>query len=237
MHDGGGLTDWTRAPNIAGDPATYELENEAIARDGRLDSALHELAPWDGRVMLDIGCGTGFWLPRYIERAARVVGVEPDPALLALARDRCGATAGTDVRHGSAEHLPVDDASMHVVHARCAYFFGPGSDAGLREVRRVLAPDGVFVAVDNSRSGGDFARLLDAAVGGNADDDPGATDRWWAAHGAVRHEVHGGWEASSPAELERILRIEFATDVVDEFLSTHDGASLTYRFALFEWRP
>jgi SAM-dependent methyltransferase len=76
--------DWIRAPNIADDPATYRLENEAIARDGRLDAALHELAPWDGLTLLDIGCGTGFWLPRYAERAAHVIGVEPDPDLLPL---------------------------------------------------------------------------------------------------------------------------------------------------------
>lgn len=31
--------DWQVAPNIAGDPETYELENEALLRDGRLDRA------------------------------------------------------------------------------------------------------------------------------------------------------------------------------------------------------
>ena len=70
---GSRLDDWVRAPNIAGDPDTYELENDAIARDGRLDAALHDIAPWDGRTLLDIGCGTGFWLPRYAELAETVV--------------------------------------------------------------------------------------------------------------------------------------------------------------------
>ena len=223
VDDGGGLTDWMRAPNIAGDPSTYELENEAIARDGRLDRALLESAPWHDRVLLDIGCGTGFWLPRYADDAASVIGVEPDPALVELAARRCAGADRIDLRRGSAEHLPVDDGVVDVAHARFAYFFGSGSDAGLREVERVLAPSGVLVVVDNSRSGGDFARLLDAATGGNADDDPGETDRWWSARGAVRHEVEGGWAATSPDELEQILRIEFPGPVVDDFLSTHSG--------------
>ncbi|MEM9606063.1 MAG: hypothetical protein AAGA99_01500 [Actinomycetota bacterium] len=100
------------------------------------------------------------------------------------------------------------------------------------------APGGVFVAIDNSWSGGDFARLLDMATVGNAAIAPEATARWWAERGAIRHEVDGGWAASSPEELERIVRIEFFEgDVVDRFLADHDGPSLTYRFALYEYRP
>jgi len=231
------LSDWQRAPNIAGDPATYELENEALARDGRLDRTLFELAPWDDRVMVDIGCGTGFWLPRYAERARRVIGVEPDPALLDAAHQRVVGQDRIDVRHGSAEHLPIADGCVDIVHARFAYFFGEGAEAGLHQVARILAPGGVFIAIDNSWSGGGFARLLRAATDGNAAIDPDATDRWWSAHGATRHEVEGGWEASSPEELAQMLRIEFADDVVDRFLTDHGGSSLTYRFALFRWSP
>lgn len=82
------LPDVTRAPNQAADPARYELENEAIDPDGTLDAALREVAPWDGRDVLDLGCGTGSWLPYYAATARSVVGVEPDPSLVAAARRR-----------------------------------------------------------------------------------------------------------------------------------------------------
>lgn len=230
------VPDWVRAPNIAGDPATYELENEAIARDGRLDAALHRIAPWDGCRLLDIGCGTGFWLPRYAEVARAVVGVEPDPDLVEAADRRTRSTPDVQVHRGSAEHLPLGDASVDIVHARFAYFFGEGAEAGLAEVARVLVPDGAFLAVDNSWSGGDFARLLRMADTGNASIDPDATDRWWVERGATRHEVHAGWAARTVDELDRILRIEFAGDVVDAFMAAHDRADLTYRVAVYEWR-
>jgi SAM-dependent methyltransferase len=229
--------DWRRAPNIAGDPETYELENQALLRDGSLDLALWRLAPWGDRRLLDIGCGTGFWLPRYAERARSVVGIEPDPHLCELAERRCRAIPGVEVRPGSAEHLPLADASVDIAHARFAYFFGDGAEAGPAEVARVLASDGVLLAVDNSWSGGDFAALLRSASDGNAAIDPARTDAWWAERGAIRHEIEGGWSARSESELERILRIEFASDVVDRFLVGHEGASLSYQFATFEWRP
>ena len=45
---------------------------------------------------------------------------------------------------GMAESLPVPDASVDVVHARWAYFFGPGSEPGL--------PDSARESVDSYRS-------------------------------------------------------------------------------------
>lgn len=231
------LDDWVRAPNIAGNIETYELENEALARDGRLDAALRDLHDWSGQRLLDIGCGTGFWLPRYATDAAHVIGVEPDDQLVEHAADRTRPVANAEVHRGSAEHLPVEATSVDVAHARFAYFFGEGADAGLDEVRRVLSPGGVLVAVDNDWGWGQFAELLRDATGGNADIDPGATDEWWRQRGARRVNVRGGWQARSAEELERILRIEFPGDVVDRYVERHPGSSsITYGFALFVWR-
>jgi SAM-dependent methyltransferase len=73
--------DWRFAPNIGKHPASYELENEAIDRAGHVLAAMRGLAPWAGQTLVDLGCGTGYWLPRYAADAARVIGIEPDPAL------------------------------------------------------------------------------------------------------------------------------------------------------------
>ncbi len=71
-----------RSPNIADRPDVYERENAATLADGRLLAAMRRQAPWAGRVLLDLGCGTGFWLPHHAADAAWVIGVEPEPALL-----------------------------------------------------------------------------------------------------------------------------------------------------------
>lgn len=72
------FADFSRAPNIADNHETYELENRAIDPSGVLWQALRDQADWHGRTIVDLGCGTGFWLPRYATDAARVIGVEPD---------------------------------------------------------------------------------------------------------------------------------------------------------------
>lgn len=228
------LDDFVKAPNIGDHQATYELENEAILRNGVLDKKLQDVADWEDKIVLDIGCGTGFWLKNYAKSARAVIGIEPDPNLLKLAKDRLENIENANVIHGSAEHIPLDDASVDIVHARWAYFFGASSEKGLAEAKRVLRSGGVFIAIDNSWRSGDFAKLLKHSVAGNATFDPEKTQKWWNENRANRIEIpDAGWNAKSAAELETILRIEFPMETVDYFLETHVGDSLSYAIALF----
>ncbi|MGQ7349044.1 class I SAM-dependent methyltransferase [Quadrisphaera oryzae] len=228
---GGAPPDFVRAPNQADRPEVYELENTAMDPSGLVLDALRELAPWRGRRLLDLGCGAGYWLPGYTAEAAEVVGVEPDPSLLPLAAARPG---GARVLQGSAEHLPLPDASVDVVHARFAYFFPPGCDAGLAEVRRVLRPGGSLVVVDNDHRAGEFAELLAASPWAAYQGAAGATDAWWAQRGAVRREVMSSWDFQRRADLQAVLRLEFPPQVAGPWLAAHPGAlSLSYGYVLF----
>jgi SAM-dependent methyltransferase len=222
--------DFRPAPNQGARPDLYELENQAIDPDGLVLAAMRDLAPWADRVLVDLGCGSGYWLPGYAAQASTVIGVEPDPALLSLAAAR---DPRVRVLPGSAEHLPLGDATVDVVHARFAYFWPPGCAAGLAEVRRVLKPGGTLVVVDNDQRAGDFAELLRAAANaalGQAD----VTDAWWAARGASRTEVMSRWQFSSRSDFEAVLRLEFPAGVADRWLADHpDAFGLSYGYVLF----
>lgn len=214
-----------RSGNQAVDPAVYELENQALDRRGLVLEAMRTLAPWHGRRLLDLGCGSGYWLSGYADQAASVIGVEPDPTLLPLGRAR--DSRGT-VLHGSAEHLPLPDESVDVVHARFAYFFGAGAESGLTEVQRVLAPRGRLVVVDNDLENGEFAGLLAAA---GLTYDPAS---WWAERGAERVAVLSDWTFDSRADLEAVLRLEFPAEVAAAWLTEHPGrTSLSYGYILY----
>jgi SAM-dependent methyltransferase len=222
--------DFRPAPNQGARPDLYELENQAIDPDGLVLAAMRDLAPWADRVLVDLGCGSGYWLPGYAAQASTVIGVEPDPALLSLAAAR---DPRVRVLPGSAEHLPLGDATVDVVHARFAYFWPPDCAAGLAEVRRVLKPGGTLVVVDNDQRAGDFAELLRAAANaalGQAD----VTDAWWAARGASRTEVMSRWQFSSRSDFEAVLRLEFPAGVADRWLADHPAAfGLSYGYVLF----
>ncbi len=227
----GRLSDFRPAPNQGGNVELYEVENQAVDPDGHVLAAMRAHAPWVGRTLLDLGCGSGYWLGRYVDEAAEVIGVEPDPRLLPLAADR---DPGVRVLHGSAEHIPLADESVDVVHARFAYFFPPGCDAGLTEVMRVLRPGGTLIVVGNDLRAGEFAELLRAAEEALMPAGGEETDAWWAARGAYRTTVRSSWRFTSRTEFEAVLRMEFPLKVADPWLAAHPRAiGLSYSYTLF----
>ena len=68
--------------------------------------------------------------------------------MLALTRRRLaeGGHTNVDLREGRAEQLPVDDGSFDVVLASLSLMYAIDRAAAAREIRRVLRPDGRFVA-------------------------------------------------------------------------------------------
>ena len=220
------------SPNIWRHPEVYELENRAVDPDGAIEAAMRAVRDWRGAIVLDIGCGSGFHLPRFAADAARVVGVEPHPPLVELARRRTAGLAHVGVRRGTAQHLPVPDASVDVVHARWAYFFGPGCEPGLREVARVLRRGGAAFVVDNDATRSTFGSWFRRALPSY---DPEAVERFWARQGWSRTPLDIRWACRSRAEFEAVVRIEFDPGLADEILAEHAGSEVDYAVNLF-WR-
>ena len=211
----------------------YEVENAALDRRGLVFEAMRGLAPWFGRTLLDLGCGTGFWLPRYAD-AAEVIGIEPDERLIPAARRRA---AGIGVAVGSAERIPFPDSSVDVVHARFAYFFPPGCAAGFDEVMRVLRPGGYLVVVDNDLRHGEFAELVVRSPWAAPQGSAATTDAWWEEHGASRTEVMSDWTFDSRDHLKAVLRMEIPPDIVEPWLLDHpDRRHISYGYVVFAAR-
>lgn len=187
---------------------------------------------WDGRTVLDIGCGTGFHLPWFARAAGSVIGVEPHADLLALARRRTRRLPNVDVRQGTAQALPLPDASVDVAHARWAYFFGPGCEPGLAELDRVVRRGGTAYVIDNDATRSTFGAWFRR---GYPEVDPAAVERFWSIHGWTRIPVDMRWVFGSRADLESVVRIEFAPSVAEEVLATHAGLEVDYAVNLW-WK-
>ncbi|GAB3960659.1 class I SAM-dependent methyltransferase [Actinoallomurus acanthiterrae] len=220
------------SPNIWNSPQVYELENRAADPDARIERAMREIRPWDGAVVLDVGCGTGFHLPAFARTAAKVVGVEPHAGLAGVARRRVAEVANVAVRVGAAQALPVPDKSVDVVHARWAYFFGPGCEPGLAELGRVVRRGGAAFIIDNdatrSTFGTWFRRWLPSY-------DPDTVERFWSRHGFSRTPLDIRWRFDDRADLEAVLKIEFPAELAEEFLGEVEGSEVDYAVNLW-WR-
>ena len=106
-----------------------------------------ELGLGPGRVALDLGAGTGRFTPLLRATGARLVAVEPVPAMRA---ELVAAHPDVEALAGGAELLPLADASVDaIVCAQSFHWFARA--AALAEMRRVLKPGGALGLVWNVR--------------------------------------------------------------------------------------
>jgi len=222
------------SPNIWNDPDVYEIENRGVDPERLIEAAMTGIHDWTGQRVLDVGCGSGFHLPSFALGASTAVGVEPYEPLATLARERVSRLALTNasVLDGAAQDLPLADDSIDVVHARWAYFFGPGCEPGLAEVARVLAPGGTAFVIDNDASRSTFGAWFRRAMPSY---DPVAVERFWARQGWSRRRIDVRWSFQSRADFESVVRIEFEQTLADGILAEHDGQGVDYAVSLW-WR-
>jgi len=131
-----GLADWYDA--LIGDEVS-----EWTRTAGELLAELLGRGP--GRC-LDLGCGTGAFVPLLVEQAWTVVGVDLSADQLRVARERVGDVVESLVQ-ADASALPFGDGSFDAVAAVLVHTDIDGYDLALREVARVLRPGGRFVHV------------------------------------------------------------------------------------------
>jgi len=106
-----------------------------------------DLALIKGKMALDLGAGTGKFLHHLRCTNATVVAVEPVPAMLA---QLVQLNPEIEAKQGSAEHIPLPDASVDaVVCAQAFHWFANAS--ALREIRRVLKIGGFLGLIWNVR--------------------------------------------------------------------------------------
>lgn len=219
----------TPSPNIWHWPDLFEVENRAQDATGALWRALRERCDWTGLDVVDVGCGDGFHLPLFAADAHTVVGVEPHRPLVERARRRVAGTPGVDVRQAPAQRLPLADASVDLVHARTAYFFGPGCEPGLAEAERVLRPGGTIAIVDLDAGCppyGDWMRADAPQV------DPVAIESFFQLHDFDSTPVDTLWRFDDRASLEAVLGIEFSAEVAARAVRETPGCTIPVGYRL-----
>jgi ubiquinone/menaquinone biosynthesis C-methylase UbiE len=162
-------------------------------------------AGWPYGNVLELGCGTGFFLLNL--KLAGVVEhghvTDLSPGMVEVAQ-RNASRLGFEVegRVADAERIPYDDGTFDLVVGHAVLHHIPDVEQSLREVLRVLKPGGRFVFAGEPTRWGDYvARRLSRTV-------------WWATMRATRLPRLAGWRRPQ-AELDESSRAAALESVVD----------------------
>jgi ubiquinone/menaquinone biosynthesis C-methylase UbiE len=126
-------------------------------------AVLLEVQPHEA--VLDLGCGTGTLLAALVDSRPEgtYTGVDPDPAVLAIARRRLASrTARLQLAQAYAQELPFADRAFDAVVSTLVFHHLPDEvkRQTLVEVRRTLRPEGRFLLVDLGRPRSAVGRAL-----------------------------------------------------------------------------
>jgi SAM-dependent methyltransferase len=130
------------------DPArSFDLaaEEYEATRPSYPDELLDLLPVASGATVLDLGAGTGKLTRVLARRYARVIAVEPLDGMRAILER---VVRDVEALPGSAEQIPLDDASVDAVFAAQAFHWFDHARA-IPEIARVLRPGGVLAIVWN----------------------------------------------------------------------------------------
>src|SRR4051812_31281781 len=112
-----------------------------------------------GDRVLDVACGTGNGAKAAVERGADVVGIDIEPALLAIARE---AVPEAEFLEGDATELHVPDGTFDVVMSVFGVMYAPDHEGAARELERVAKPGARIVIA--AWTPGSFMSRMGAAL-------------------------------------------------------------------------
>lgn len=106
----------------------------------------------EGQTVLEIGVGTGRDMQYYPDEK-EVVGIDISSTMIESATRRATEMGlDVDLQQMDAENMTFEDDSFDCVVSDVTLCCCPDARAVIREVRRVLAPDGRFVMMENVRA-------------------------------------------------------------------------------------
>jgi ubiquinone/menaquinone biosynthesis C-methylase UbiE len=112
-----------------------------------LSSLIQELEGKKFKMLLDVGCGNGTFLSMVLNKfGAEVSGIDITPGMIEKSKELLAGRA--DLKVGDSEHLLWSDKSFDIVTCNASFHHYPSPELVLKEMKRVLRPDGILLIAD-----------------------------------------------------------------------------------------
>jgi SAM-dependent methyltransferase len=200
----------------------YDIEN---SRGADTDFYVRLAAELDARRIIDLGCGTGLLTREMAVHDRQVVGVDPSPAMLAVARRQPGADRVRWVE-GDAGALGTPEADLVLMTGNVAQVFLDDAEwaATLRAIHAALRPGGHLAFESRNPDDKAWERWHRAATYEQFDSPHGPVACWLelvsVEEGRVRFEGHNVFRATgevvvASSELRFRSRAELTASMLD----------------------
>ncbi len=138
--------------------AQWERMRESFYSDRVRERAISAARVRHGMIAADIGAGTGFMTEGLLRRGLKVIAVDESKKMLAELKKKLRGRGSIECRRGAAEMIPVGDRRVEYAFANMLLHHVEDPPKAIREMARILKPQGVVVITDLDRHTFDFLR-------------------------------------------------------------------------------
>ncbi len=223
------------------DPRLVELYDIENTRGADTDFYVYLAADLNAHTVLDLGCGTGLLTRELAVDGRQVIGVDPAPAMLAVARRQPGADRVQWVE-GDSIALGRPEADLAVMTGNVAQVFLEESEwaATLRDVHAALRPGGHLAFESRNPDDRAWERWNREATYEHIDSPYGPMECWLelvsVQNGRVRFEGHNVFTATGEVVVASSeLRFRSPAELTDSLINS--GFTVEHVYGDWDRRP
>ena len=196
-----------------------------------------------GKIVIDIGSGTGKSTFPFAPYAKQVIGIEPEEAMLKIAEENLKSSGLQNVvfRKGSAEQIPLENKSADmIISITGGYFSRPGSiEKFTAEAERVLVSGGsIFVTrVAPGWYGGELASeiLKDLEFAKGLKNSEYAADSAFVESGFSHRDYYTTQQYDSVEHIISTYGFIHGKRAI-EYLKAHNKTSIKWKYRVYHKR-
>jgi ubiquinone/menaquinone biosynthesis C-methylase UbiE len=201
----------------------YEAMVSVEDQAGNVPALIRQICPPAGKIVLDIGAGTGRLTMLLASEAAQVIAVDRAPAMLEITTERAQKAGFTNVESRLADHraLPLEDASVDLAVAGWTFGHATEWDAdwktgighSLDEAFRVLRPGAPLIIFETMGTGSETPAPPNGALAALYawfENEQGFTEHGW---------LRTDYTFESPEQGAELTRFFFGDEMADRILS------------------
>lgn len=212
-------------------PEIYE-EFASVPKQPALVDVIRQCCPLDGKIVVDVGSGTGQSTFQFARHAQSVVGVEPETAMREIAVHLAEEQRFDNVRFvpGTAQDIPLPDDSVDVVVAVTAGSLHSEENiaAFSREAERVVRMGGAIFSADIASGwyGGDLASVIAVSDTGLL-----ARDRFFPQYGYKHFDYLALQDYGSVEAIIRTYGFIFGHNAIDH-IREHNKTVVKWKISI-----
>lgn len=200
------------------DPRLVAIYDTVNPIDGYQDFYLELAAQLRARTIIDIGCGTGLLSCELARQGHNIIGVEPSPAMLDIARQRDYGTAKVRWVEGYATALGEEGSDLAILTGHVAQFFLEDEQwqVALDSIHNALRPGGYLAFESRNPQVPPFVTWPTEAAPRTVEDAIAGEVRWWwqpleQSDKRLHYQIHYRFMESSEhivSEKALVVRLE-----------------------------